>query len=158
MMADRSVGEKSLATTSMRSLWHPLWRSQDISHQTNLWISRASMLSVLLYVSKMWPMVKSIVKQIDGFKSQCLQTIERISWKEHVTNEEVRARTLQDWANVLVKKSHLRWYGHLLCCPPDHPSLQCQKFSPAEISWMMLEASWDAMARHDQSRHHRKET
>ena len=105
---------KGLAAAPMRYLWQPLWRHQEDSCQTKLWVYRVYMFSILLYASETWSMTKSIAKQIDGFDLSTCEPLS-ISWQEHITNKVVRSRTWQDWASLLVEKSHLRWYGHLLC-------------------------------------------
>ena len=86
----------------MQSLSRPLWRQRHRSHKTKLRICNACVLSVLLYGSKTWPLNATLEARIDGCDSKALRRIEGIHWSQHVTNEEVRRRTRQPPASVLV--------------------------------------------------------
>ena len=51
---------------------------------------------------------------------RCYRTILHISYKDHVTNEEVRARIQQaigahEHLLTIVKRGKLQWYGHVSC-------------------------------------------
>ena len=53
---------------------------------------------------------------------RCYRKILRISYKDYVTNEEVRAKIQkiigpQEDLLTIVKKYKLRWYGHVSCSP-----------------------------------------
>ena len=57
-------------------------------------------------------------KRIQAMEMRCYRKILRISYKDHVTNEEVRARIqqmIQPHVNLLtiVKRRKLQWYGHV---------------------------------------------
>ena len=51
---------------------------------------------------------------------RCYRKILHISYKDHVTNEEVRAKILQAMGPhkdllTIVKRCKLQWYGHVSC-------------------------------------------
>ena len=51
---------------------------------------------------------------------RCYRKIPRISYKDHVTNEEVRAKIQQaigpnEDLLTIVKRRKLQWYGHVSC-------------------------------------------
>ena len=53
-------------------------------------------------------------------ETRCYPKILRISYKDHVTNEEVRDKTQQaigPYEDILtiVKRRKLQWYGHVSC-------------------------------------------
>ena len=53
---------------------------------------------------------------------RCYRKIQRISYKDHVTNEEVRAKIHQAIGThedllTIVKRHKLRWYGHVSRSP-----------------------------------------
>ena len=126
---------RALATSAMQSLSRPLWRHRHISRRTKLRVYNASVLSILLYGAETWAITKSMENRIDGFDSRSLRRIEHIHWSQHVTNEEVRRRTQQPPATSLIAMRRVRWYGHLLRLPPDHPTKALLDFNPAEHGW-----------------------
>ena len=67
-------------------------------------------------------------------------------------------RTHQDQASLLVEKSHLRWYGHLLCCLPDHLTPMPEVESSRDWLVEALRQAEMPLTRHDQPRPHKKRT
>ena len=57
-------------------------------------------------------------RRIQAMEMRCYRKILRISYKDHVTNEEVRAKVQQalgpheDFLTI-VKRCRLQWYGHV---------------------------------------------
>ena len=47
---------------------------------------------VLSYISETWKITKVDNKELDIFQSKCLRKILKISWKDHITNEQVMER------------------------------------------------------------------
>ena len=57
-------------------------------------------------------------RRIQAMEMRCYRKILHISYKDHVTNEEVRAKiqqAIEPHENLLtiVKRRKLRWYGHV---------------------------------------------
>ena len=54
-------------------------------------------------------------RRIQAMEMRCYRKIPRISYKDHVTNEEVRAKIQQAIEDLLtiVKRRKLQWYGHV---------------------------------------------
>ena len=76
---------------------------------------RSLVTSFFLYASESWTLTTEVQRRI---QHRCYRKILRISHKDHVTNEEVRAKSQQ--AMVLnedilsiVKRRKLLWYGHV---------------------------------------------
>ena len=73
--------------------------------------------SIVLYACKSWTLTAELQKSIKAMEMRCYRKILRISYKEHVTNEEVRAKIQQaigphkDFLTI-VKRRTLQWYGH----------------------------------------------
>ena len=126
---------RALATSVMQSLSRPLWRHRHISQKTKLRIYNACVLSVLLYGAESWPLNATLEARIDGFDSRALRRLEGIHWSQHVTNEEVRQRTGQPPASVLVAQRRVRWLGYVLRCPQNHPTRAILEFDPAAAGW-----------------------
>ena len=73
--------------------------------------------------------------RIDGFDSRSLRRIEGIHWTQHVTNDELRRRTQQPPASSLIAMRRVRWFGHLLRLPAEHPTRALLDFNPAAHGW-----------------------
>ena len=65
-----------------------------------------------------WTLTTELEKRTQAFEMRCCRRLLNISYKDHVTNEEVR-RKIQgaigeyDELLTLVKKRKLRWFGHV---------------------------------------------
>ena len=79
---------------------------------------RTLILSTLLYACESWTLTAEIKRRIQALEMRCYRRLLNISYKDHVTNEEVRNR-IQNATGVhydlvtMVKKWKLRWYGHI---------------------------------------------
>jgi len=71
--------------------------------------------SVLLYGAETWTMKKADIKKLEGCEMWFWRRMEKISWTEHVTNEEVLRRVGEKRTMVdTVWKRKARWTGHVL--------------------------------------------
>ena len=65
----------------------------------------------------MWTLAAELQRRIQAMDMRCYRRILHISYKDHVTNEEVRAKIQQAIGpNVdltIVKRHKLQWYGHV---------------------------------------------
>ena len=56
---------------------------------------------------------------MQAFEMRCYQRLLNISYKDHVTNEEVRRKIqvaigeYEELLTLVVKKQKLRWFGHV---------------------------------------------
>ena len=77
-------------------------------------------LSTFLYACESWTLTAELKRMIQALEMRCYRNNRRllnISYKDHVTNEEVHNR-IQKATGVhddltMVKKRKLRWYGHI---------------------------------------------
>ena len=79
---------------------------------------RSLVTSIFLYACESWTLTAELKRRIQAMDMRCYRKILRISYKDHVTNEEVRAKIQQaigPHENLLtiVKKRKLQWYGHI---------------------------------------------
>ena len=79
---------------------------------------RTLILSTFLYACESWTLAAEIERRIQAFEMRCYRRLLNISYKDHVTNEEVRNRIqnaigMHDDHLTMVKKQKLRWYGHI---------------------------------------------
>ena len=126
---------RALAASAMKSLSRPLWKQRHVSRKTKLRVYNSTVLSILLYGAEAWAMNKSHERRIDGFDSRALRRLEGIYWPERISNIDLRTRTCQPEASRLAAMRRIRWYGHILRLPNDHPTKALLAFNPAEAGW-----------------------
>ena len=81
-------------------------------------LMRSLVTSIFLYACESWTLTAELRRKILVMEMRCYRKILRISYKDHVTNEEVRAKIQQaigPHENLLtiVKGRKLQWYGHV---------------------------------------------
>ena len=79
---------------------------------------RTLILSTFLCVCESWTLTAEIERMIQALEMRCYRRLLNISYKDHVTNEEVRNRIqnatgVHDDLLTMVKKRNFRWYGHI---------------------------------------------
>ena len=81
---------------------------------------RSLVTSIFLYACESWTLTAEVQRRIQAIEMRCYCKILRISCKDHVTNEEVRAKIQQAIGPhedhlTTVKRRKLQWYGHIYC-------------------------------------------
>ena len=95
-----------------------IWRDKNILLASKVKLMRTFILSTSLYACESWTLTAEIERRIQALKMRCYRRLLKISYNDHVTNEEVRNR-IQNAIGVhdnllnMVKKRKLRWYGHI---------------------------------------------
>ena len=73
--------------------------------------------SIFLYACESWTLTAELQRRIQAMEMRCYRKILQISHKDHVTNEEVRAKIQQAIGPhedlTIVKRRKLQWYGHV---------------------------------------------
>ena len=74
--------------------------------------------SIFLYACESWTLTAELQRKIQATEMRCYRKILHISDKDHVTNEEVRAKIQQaigphEDLLTIVKRRKLQWYGHV---------------------------------------------
>ena len=74
--------------------------------------------SIFLYACESWTLTPELQRRIQAMEMRCYSKVLRISCKDHVTNEEVRAKIQQaigppEDLLTTVKRCKLQWYGHV---------------------------------------------
>ena len=107
----------AIATSTMTKL-NKIWSSKDISFPTKIKLYKALVLSILLYGCESWTMTAETTGRIQAFETKCYRRMLGISWKDHKTNDFVRAQIAllagpQEPLLALVKRRKLTWFGHV---------------------------------------------
>ena len=90
-----------------------IWRDKNISLASKVKLMRTLILSTFLYACESWTLTAEIERRIQALKMRCYRRLLNISYKDHVTNEEVRNRIqnatgMHDDLLTIVKKRKLR--------------------------------------------------
>ena len=81
-------------------------------------LMRSLAISIFLYACESWTLTAALEKRTQAIEMRCYRRLLNISYKDNVTNEEVR-RKIQaaigayDELLTLVKKRKLKWFGHV---------------------------------------------
>ena len=103
-------------TTAALSRLKIIWRDKNISLASKVKLMRTLILSTFLYACESW--TTEIERRIQALEMKCYMRLLNISYKDHVTNEEVHNRIqnafgVHDDLLTTAKKRKLRWYGHI---------------------------------------------
>ena len=108
------IAQATAALTKLK----PIRRDNNISLGSKVKLMRSLIISIFLYACESWTLTAELQKRTQAFEMICYRRLLNISYKDHVTNEEVR-RKIQtaigeyDELLTLVKKRKLRWFGHV---------------------------------------------
>ena len=73
------------------------------------------MWSIAVYGAEIWTLRAVDQKHLESFEVWCWRRLEKISWTDHVRNEEVLLR-VKEQSNILheISKRKANWIGHIL--------------------------------------------
>ena len=109
------IAQATAALTQLK----PIWRDNNISLVSKVKLMRSLVIFIFLYACESWTLTAELEKRTQAFEMSCYRRLLNISYKDHVTDEEVR-RKIQtaigelDELLTLVKKRKLRWFGHTI--------------------------------------------
>ena len=80
---------------------------------------RSLVILIFLYACESWTLNKDLERRISAFEMRCYRRILGISYKDRVTNIEVKSRiqkAIGPYEELLttVRKRTLRWFGHVV--------------------------------------------
>ena len=108
------IAQATAALTKLK----PIWRDNDIFLGSKVKLMRSLVISIFLYACESWTLTAKLEKRTQAFEMRCYRRLLNISYKDHVTNEDVR-RKIQaasgkyDELLTLVKSQKPRWFGHI---------------------------------------------
>ena len=86
-----SIAQTTAASTKLK----PVWNDRSISLSSEIRPMRSLVLSVFLYACESWTLTAKLQRRIKAMEMRCYRKILRISYKYHVTSEEVRTKIQQ---------------------------------------------------------------
>ena len=108
------IAQTAAALTRLK----PVWIAKSISLNSKIRRMRSLATSIFLYACESWTLTAELQRRIQAMEMRCYRKILHISYKDHVTKEEVRAKIQQATGPhedllTIVKKRKLQWYGHV---------------------------------------------
>ena len=105
-------------TTTALTRLKPVWNDRNISLNSKIGLIRSLVTSIFLYACESWTLTAELYRRIQALEMRCYRKILRISYKDHVTNEEVCAKIQQAIGSqadllTIVKRHKVQWYGHI---------------------------------------------
>ena len=80
------IAQATAALTNLK----PIWRDNNISVESEVELMHSLVISIFLYASESWTLTAELEKRTQAFEMNCYWRLLNISFKNHVTNEEVR--------------------------------------------------------------------
>ena len=105
-------------TTAALTRLKLVWNDRSISLSSKIRLMRSLVPSIFLYACESWTLTAELQRRIQAMEMRCYRKILHIPYKDHVTNEEVRAKIQQaigahEDLLTMVKRCKLQWYGHV---------------------------------------------
>ena len=106
-----------LATAALTRL-KTVWNDRSVSLSSKMQLMHSLVTFIFLYACESWTLTAELQRRTQAMEMRCYRKTLRISYKDHVTNEEVRARIQQatrphEDLLTIGKRHKLRWYGHV---------------------------------------------
>ena len=104
--------------TATLSKLNTIWKDRTIKLASKIRLMRPLVCSVFLYACETWTLTAELNKRIQATEMRCFRRILGISYKDHITNEEVINRIKQasgPYEDLLttIKRRKLKWFGHV---------------------------------------------
>ena len=82
-------------TTAALTRLNPVCNDRSISFSSEIRLMHSFVSSIFLYTCESWTLTAELQRRIGAMEMRCFHKILRISYKDHVTNEEVRCQDQQ---------------------------------------------------------------
>ena len=69
-----------------------IWRDNNISLESKVKLMRSLVISIFLYACESWTLTAELEKRTHAFEMRCYRRLLNISYKDHITSEEVRRK------------------------------------------------------------------
>ena len=95
-----------------------IWNDRNIALSSKIRLMRSLVISIFLYACESWTLTADTERKIQAMEMRCVRKLLGITYRDHISNEEVRNRTRQATGPhedllTTVKRRKLKWYGHV---------------------------------------------
>ena len=109
------IAQTTVALTRLK----PVWNDRSISFSSKIQLMCSLVTSIFLYACESWTLTAELQRKLQTMEMGSYCKILCISYKDHVTYEEVLAKIQQAIRPhkdlTMVKRCKLKWYGHVSC-------------------------------------------
>jgi len=96
----------------------PIWKDKNILLSSRIRLMYSLVISIFLYACESWTLTAEIERKIQGMEMRCYRKVLNISYKDHITNQEVKNRIRKaigpyEGLLTVVKRRKMKWYGHV---------------------------------------------
>ena len=100
----------------------PVWRSDNISKNTKMRLYTSIVIPSAIYASETWRTTDKTNRMLNVFNRRCLCDIMGVSWKDHVTDEELLSSAgIEDLQDIVADRRR-RFIGHVPRLPTSQPA------------------------------------
>ena len=105
------------ATAALAKL-KTIWNARNIALSSKIRLMRSLVMSIFLYACESWTLTADRERRIQAMEMRCLRKLLDITYRDHISNEEVRNRTRQATGPhedllTTVKRRKMKCYGHI---------------------------------------------
>ena len=109
---------RSAQTTAALAKLKTIWKDKNINLSAKIRLMRSLVISIFLYACESWTLTAELGRRIKAMEMRCFRRLLGITYRDHITNEEVRNRITQaigvhdDLLTTIIHRK-LKWYGHV---------------------------------------------
>ena len=108
------IAQTTAAVTKLKVIWN----DRNIAISSKIRLMRSLAMSIFLYACETWTITADIERRIHALEMRYFRKLLGISYRDHITNEEVKARignAIGSYEDLLtsVKRRKLKWYVHV---------------------------------------------
>ena len=108
------IAQATAALTRLK----PVWIDKSIFLSFKIRLMRSLVTSIFLYACESWTLTAELQRRMQVMEMRFYRKILHISYKDHFTNEEIRAKNQQEIGPhedllTIVKRRKLQCYGHV---------------------------------------------
>ncbi|XP_063596283.1 uncharacterized protein LOC134773139 [Penaeus indicus] len=106
----------AIATNQFAKLYR-IWSSSAISTAVKIRLLKSLITSIAPYGCEAWTHSKALEKRISAFELRCFRRVLGITWRQKITNVEVRRRITNEIGTFeplleTARRRKLQWFGH----------------------------------------------
>jgi len=106
-------------TTATLTKLRPVWNERNIMLRSKVRLMRSLVISIFLCACESWTLTADLERRIQATEMRCYCRLLGISYKDHITNVEVRDRVpnvVRHHKDLLTtaKRQILKWYGYVI--------------------------------------------
>ena len=108
----------SASASSLSYFTQQVWIDKNISLSSKIRLMHSLVTPIFMYACESWTLTAELQRRIQAMEMRCYCKILHISYRDHATNEDVRAKIHEAIGPhkdllTIVKRGKLQWYGHV---------------------------------------------